>query len=203
MNFMKSTITKTTYRAIYKLLDLVSPVDFDCGILCGAACCLCDYEPEDIEYTAAGDENADKYMGLMLLPGEEKVFDKSDDEWISWGSLLAEDYDYPESWHGRVPFIQCRTVPLCRREKRPIQCRTFPLSPHIDEDGILHMIICADELPYECPLITDFVRLNDDFIKATYTCWKHLLRDSKILDLVMMDSEDRTYEEKPLVYLYP
>ena len=65
------------------------------------------------------------------------------------------------------------------------------------------MIICADELPYECPLITDFVRLNDDFIKATYTCWKHLLRDSKILDLVMMDSEDRTYEEKPLVYLYP
>ena len=42
---MKSTITKTTYQAIYRLLDRVSPVDFDCGILCGAACCLCDYEP--------------------------------------------------------------------------------------------------------------------------------------------------------------
>ena len=147
MNFMKSTITKTTYRAIYKLLDLVSPVDFDCGILCGAACCLCDYEPEDIEYTAAGDENADKYMGLMLLPGEEKVFDDSDDEWISWGSLLAEDYDYPESWHGRVPFIQCRTAPLCKRNKRPIQCRTFPLSPHIDEDGIFHIIVCVKQVP--------------------------------------------------------
>ena len=200
---MKSTISKTTYKAIYSLLDRVSPVDFDCGILCGAACCLCDYAPEDIEYNAAGDQNANEYMGLMLLPGEEKVFDKSDDEWIEWGFLLAEEYDYPDSWHGRVPFIQCRTAPLCKREKRPIQCRTFPLSPHIDDDGVLHMILCADELPYECPLITDFVRLNDDFIKATYTCWKHLLRDQKILDLVMMDSEDRTYEEKPLVYLYP
>ena len=71
MNFMKSTITKTTYQAIYRLLDRVSPVDFDCGILCGAACCLCDYIPEDIPYTADGDENADSYMGLMLLPGEE------------------------------------------------------------------------------------------------------------------------------------
>ena len=200
---MKSTISKTTYKAIYSLLDRVSPVDFDCGILCGAACCLCDYAPEDIEYNAAGDQNANEYMGLMLLPGEDKVFDKSDDEWIEWGFLLAEEYDYPDSWHGRVPFIQCRTAPLCKREKRPIQCRTFPLSPHIDDDGVLHMILCADELPYECPLITDFVRLNDDFIKATYTCWKHLLRDQKILDLVMMDSDDRIDDEKALVYLYP
>ncbi|MBE6028565.1 MAG: hypothetical protein E7226_00180 [Clostridiales bacterium] len=200
---MKSTISKTTYQAIYRLLDMVSPVDFDCGILCGAACCLCDYTPEDIEYNAAGDENADQYMGLMLLPGEEKVFDESDDEWIEWGSLRAEEYDYPDSWRGRVPFIQCRTAPLCKRNKRPIQCRTFPLSPHIDEDGIFHIILCADELPYECPLIRDFVRLNDDFIRATYTCWKHLIRDHKIMDLVLMDSEDRTYEEKPLVYLYP
>ena len=90
---MKSTITKTTYQAIYRLLDRVSPVDFDCGILCGAACCLCDYAPEEIEYHAEGDENADRYMGLMLLPGEEKVFDESDDDWIEWGSLLAEEYD--------------------------------------------------------------------------------------------------------------
>ena len=65
------------------------------------------------------------------------------------------------------------------------------------------MILCADELPYECPLISDSVALNEDFIKATYTCWKHLLRDPKILDLVMMDSEDRIDDQKPLVYLYP
>lgn len=200
---MKSSITKTTYLAIYRLLDRVSPVDYDCGSLCSAACCLCDYAPEDIEYHAPGDENADQYMGLMLLPGEEKVFDETDDEWIFWGSLLAEDYDYPDSWHGRVPFIQCRTAPSCKRNKRPIQCRTFPLSPHIDEDGIFHMILCADELPYTCPLISEEIALNDDFIKATYTCWKHLIRDPLILDLVMMDSEYRIEDGAPLTYLYP
>ena len=55
-----------------------------------------------MEYNAASDENADQYMGLMLLPGEEKVFDESDDEWIEWGSLLAEEYDYPDQ--GKVVY---------------------------------------------------------------------------------------------------
>ena len=36
---MKSTIKKSTYKAIYRLLDTVSPVDYDCGLLCGAVCC--------------------------------------------------------------------------------------------------------------------------------------------------------------------
>ena len=36
----KNIIPKKTYRAIYRLLDSVSPADFDCGQLCGAVCCL-------------------------------------------------------------------------------------------------------------------------------------------------------------------
>ena len=65
------------------------------------------------------------------------------------------------------------------------------------------MIISSDELPYACPLITDAAELNDDFIRATYTCWKHLLRDPHILDLVLLDSENRIEEEAPITYLYP
>ena len=184
---IKGTTRKRTYRAIYRLLDRVSPVPFDCGTICGSACC-----------TAVGEED----MGIYLLPGEEKIHDKHAD-WLTWNTQSTEEYDFPPSWHGKVNWIRCKEPPHCPREMRPIQCRTFPLSPHIDEDGIFHIILCADELPYECPLIRDFVRLNDDFIRATYTCWKHLIRDPKIMDLVLMDSEDRTYEEKPLVYLYP
>ena len=41
---MKSTIRKNTYKAIYRLLDRVSPVDYDCGTLCGAACCTCGHD---------------------------------------------------------------------------------------------------------------------------------------------------------------
>lgn len=43
---IKSTIRKRTYRAIYRLLDRVSPVDYDCGTLCGAACCMVESEPD-------------------------------------------------------------------------------------------------------------------------------------------------------------
>ena len=193
-------ISKRKYQAIYRLLDRVTPVDFDCGELCGAACCTCTYEPDDIEFNAAGDENADSYMGLYLLPGEEQVFERDPDapdtdcDWIDWGYLQAEDYEFPESWTGKVCFIQCKTSPICRRNKRPIQCRTFPLAPHIDEDGIFHMILHCDELPYECPLITGKFSLNERFVQATYTAWKHLLKDPLILDLVEMDSELRREE---------
>ena len=46
-----------------------------------------------------------------------------------------------EQWQGRVYFIQCKTAPYCPRKSRPIQCRTFPLAPHIDENGMFHMIM--------------------------------------------------------------
>lgn len=186
---MKSTISKRTYKAIYRLLDRVSPIDGDCGQFCGAACCTCTYEPDDMEFTAEGDENADSYMGIYLLPGEEKVHEQENSDWIEWGYIRAEDYEYPDSWHGKVSFIQCKTAPQCPRKSRPIQCRTFPLSPYFDENGIFHVIIYSDDLPYVCPLIEEGMKLNDDFIQATYTAWKHLIRDPHIFDLVEMDSE--------------
>lgn len=186
---MKSFISKRTYRAIYRLLDRVSPIDGDCGELCGAACCTCTYEPEDFEYTAESDENADNYMGIYLLPGEEKVHEQKDSDWIDWGFIKAEDYEFPDSWHGKVGFIQCKTAPACPRKSRPIQCRTFPLSPYFDEDRVFHVIINADDLPYVCPLIEGHVELNERFVQATYTAWKHLVRDPHIADLVEMDSE--------------
>ena len=52
---------------------------------------------------------------------------------------------------------------------RPFQCRTFPLTPHITEDGILTLIYNDEDLPYSCPLIDEEIPLNDDFVRATYT----------------------------------
>lgn len=197
---MISSVSERTYRAIYRLLDRVSPIDDDCGRLCGAKCCTCTYEPEDIDYHGEGDVNADGYMGLFLLPGEEKIHEGEED-WIDWGYIMAEDYCYPDSWEGKVYMIQCRTAPVCPREKRPIQCRTFPLAPHIDEDGVFHIILYCDELPYSCPLISDGIELNEDFIQATYTVWRHLLRDPRIFDLVEADSEDRLWEGRKIKVL--
>lgn len=169
----KNTIQKKTYQAIYRLLDRVSPIDGDCGMLCGAACCISE----------------DDDMGIYLLPGEEEVFDENDG-WLDWSTQNAEEYGFPDSWKGEISFIKCKTPPVCRREKRPIQCRTFPLMPYLTESGELQMLYNDNELPYLCPLIEEEIPLNDDFVKATHTVWGHLIEDPLIYDLVWMDSEE-------------
>ena len=166
---IKGTTRKRTFRAIYRLLNRVSPVPFDCGIICGAACC-----------TAAA---VDEEMGIFLLPGEEKVHDRHAD-WLTWDKLSTEEYEFPETWHGEVNFVRCKTPPHCPREVRPLQCRTFPLSPRIDEEGKLELIWCDAELPYCCPMIENETELDPRFVQATYTVWKHLIRDPLIYDLV-------------------
>lgn len=189
---MKSSIRKNTFKAIYRLLDRVSPVDFDCGRLCGSACCTCD-----------NGEGEDE-LGIYLLPGEEKLFTRHED-WLRWSVEKAEDYDFPESWHGNVFFVRCLTPPVCERHMRPIQCRTYPLAPHIDEDGTLRLILSTFDVPYECPLI-EAGRLDKDtidqrFIRATYTAWKHLIRDEYIYDLICQDSDDRVEDNADIVYI--
>lgn len=175
---MKSKTKKSTWKAIYRLLNMVSPVDYDCGKLCGAACCTCSGSLDDEE------------MGIYLYPGEEKVHSK-DEDWLDWTVEKAEDFDFPDSWSGNIYFVRCKTPPHCPRDIRPFQCRTYPLSPHLTEDGVLTLIYNDEELPYSCPLIEKRIELNDSFFKATYTVWKHLLRDPLIYDLVEMDSMAR------------
>ena len=177
---MKSIIKKRTWKAIYRLLDRVSPIERDCGLLCGAVCCTCG---------ESGDE-----LGIYLYPGEHKIHNKKDD-WLEWTVEAAEDYDFPDSWTGPVYFVKCKTPPVCPRKKRPFQCRTYPLAPYISEDGILEMVYNDEQLPYSCPLIDREIPLNDDFVKATYTVWSHLIRDPLIYDLVEMDSRARDEED--------
>ena len=116
---MKSTIKKRTWQAIYRLLDSVCPIDGDCGRLCGAACCT------------AGDTDGEE-LGIYLYPGEEKLHSRKDD-WLTWTVENAEDYEFPDSWRGNVYFVKCKTPPHCPRKERPLQCRTYPLSPYLDE----------------------------------------------------------------------
>ncbi len=187
---IKSILRKADYRAIYRFLDRVSPLPCDCGSLCGALCCG---TPEDSQW--------DEKMGIYLLPGEDKLHSKSDD-WLIWNEDSTEEYVFPPSWKGKVFFVKCKDAPKCPREKRPIQCRTFPLSPHFLDEGHLVLIWDTDPLPYFCPLIRDNAKLNRDFILATYTVWKHLVRDPLILDLIEMNSEEREKEGREIIPVY-
>ena len=82
---------------------------------------------------------------------------------------------------------------------RPLQCRFFPLAPHISSDGALHLILSPIELPYTCPLIEQKTELEPRFIKAVYTVWKHLLKDPLIFDLVEYDSAERDENQLNIV----
>ena len=178
---IKGKTRARTFRAIYRLLDRVSPVPFDCGRICGAVCCQSE----------EGDE-----MGLYLLPGEEKIHDRRDG-WLRWEKQSTDELDLPASWNGTVCFVRCQGPEHCRRALRPIQCRTFPLKPCLRREGEggddivyretgceLALIRNNDALPYSCPLIRAEAALDPAFIRATYTVWKHLMRDPLIYDLI-------------------
>ena len=130
---------------------------------------------------------------MYLLPGEEKLFTRKED-WLTWYIDAVEKYDFPESWTGQIYFVVCKTPPICVRELRPLQCRTYPLAPHISEDGVFSLVWNTETLPYICPLVADKPQLQESFIKATYTVWKRLITDPLIYDFVQLDSTYRGHD---------
>ena len=163
-------MTEERYRAVYEMLNQVEVLEEDCGKLCGCACC-----------TTEGEE-----MGIYLLPGEEALQKGSD--WLE----MAPDEE------GRY-FGKCKTPPLCPREMRPIQCRTFPLLPHLYEDGTVEMVYNDVDLPYRCPLIDDEIPLEDDFVEELQAAWELLVRDPRIREIVREDSIEREKSMKELM----
>ena len=169
---------KKSIERIYKRLDEVTPVDFDCGKLCGEVCCTHDSE-----------EYPNEDLVLYLLPGEELMYEDSDEFELYY--IDSSEIKYSHSWKGQIYLVKCINPPKCDRNIRPIQCRTFPLIPHLDKNGIFHLILDESEFPYTCPIVHDHIKLNDDFIKVTYEVWTMLIRNSLVYDLVDMDSRMR------------
>ncbi len=190
---MRSGLDAQTYRQIYERLDKVSPVPSDCGLLCGSACCL---------ISAPEEKGTEEELGMYLLPGEDAIHDK-EDPWLSWQADNAADYDFPASFQGIVWFVSCAGAKHCNRSMRPIQCRTFPLAPHLTRMGKLVMILHTDPLPYACPLITERMKLNEDFVRETYEVWKILIGDKRIRDLVRKDSRARRKEGRHPLQIWP
>lgn len=205
MKYLMDDINK--WLEIYEKLDQVSPEVFDCGMLCGSACCTgrnagCisksqfkkidwedkDYKPE-IEIPVSTSKSDGNNLGIYLFPGEHLVLDLMEDK--SWLRIELQDPKecrLPASWEYPVYFINCKNPPKCPRKWRPLQCRTFPLKPAFDETGVLEMIWENEELPYSCPLIEYNAPIHDDFYRVTYEVWSELVQDPRIFDLVMMES---------------
>ena len=169
---------KKSIKRIYKRLDEVSPVDFDCGTLCGEVCCVYD-----------ADESHAEELVLYLLPGEELMYENSDEFELYY--MDSSEIKYPHSWKDSIYLVKCKNPPKCDRSIRPIQCRTFPLVHNKSKNGEFHLVLDETEFPYICPIIRDHIKLNEDFINVTYEIWKKLITNPLVYDLVDMDSKDR------------
>lgn len=164
---------KVDYNYLYKVTDGVTPLEEDCGVLCGSVCCRPDHK---------------KSLGVYLFPGEEILF-PGDEPWFTREYHDPRAHGFPGNWREPVHFIKCRGP--CRREKRPLACRFFPLAPHLLREGTLFITFETARLPYRCPLIYKKIPLRQDFIDTVALSWRLLLEDERVMSLVKEDSMER------------
>ena len=166
------------YQEIYEMFDQTAALSYDCGSLCNSICCRADAFP-------------DANLFLYIFPGEEALHDRSD-PWLSWEVQRTEEHYIPRSWGETFLAVRCHGPEHCRRNLRPIQCRSFPLEPHLNQDGQLVLIYCNFTIPYRCPIMDRKLPLSPDYLRTVYAAWEKLIRDPLIYDYVREVSELRT-----------
>jgi len=165
-----------------QILSDVTPLAFDCGTLCGQKCCR-DFAPGE---------------GVYLIPGELALFDGTED-WTRWTFHATDDYDFAPTWqhHRQIPFLSCSH--LCQREKRPFECRTYPLLPYLDDHGAIEMRYSpwAEGI---CPLTERYAlgELQPGFVAAAQQAWTVLMQDPEMLDHVRwLSAQLKAWAELP------
>ena len=176
-SYTSSVPPASVYRRIYEITGNESAIEGDCGKICGSVCCRCE--------TYDGDE-----AYIYMLPHEEEAF-RGCDTSLYYTKTDAKEHDLPASWGKTVTIATCPGPSECDRRYRPIQCRTYPLLPHINARGELELIYSDAATPYTCPLIYEKRELTDGFVAATYEAWSILVGYDRIRDLVLYDSQKR------------
>lgn len=150
---------KRLYNKVLKKLGNVTPLQFDCGKLCGAKCC-------------SGTEND----GMLLFPGEEYLY--HDKDWCS-----VKDTHITLSDGYVVKLLVCNGK--CPRDERPLSCRIFPLMPYINEQGRVDFRIDLRGLGI-CPLAqnTEEHPIQDEFVDGLYKAFPPLLKDEKVVEFI-------------------
>lgn len=129
---------KEYYEKIYNMLDEVTPLSKDCGVLCDKACCKEEDEP----------------AGMFVFPFEEELLKDA-----SFGYMEESNCEYGEEKTAKIFYC---TKP-CNRSQRPLSCRIFPLTPY-RKNGRIKLIMnpAAKKM---CPLARSLhpSQLEEDF----------------------------------------
>lgn len=150
---------------IYNLID-VTPIEKDCGILCNHACCDSEVSGEN---------------GMLLFPGEEKLFCNDD-------KFKLYDTEFVLRDGFVVKLLVCNGE--CDRKLRPISCRIFPLIAitygnefelALDNRG---RGLCPLVLPEVCEYITD------EFYEYVEEIYNILFQDEHCIELIHLLSDE-------------
>lgn len=155
-------------------------VNGNCGELCGYHCCR--------------SHEADENLGMYLIPYEYEVVQSRLD--IEYEVHSSYTYDLPRPLK-RQYYVFCHNNSGCLRKMRPLQCRTYPLEPHLNGD-ILQLVIEKDQL-HACPLIDQQQIWRPEFVKGVYEAWQLLLEEDKIKTYIISLSETRIESDNILV----
>lgn len=139
------------YCELYQQLEHVTPLRFDCGRLCGGACCRSDPEQP----------------GMYLFPGEEAMFSGKAGFTVT-GAVLPG--------YGPVPLLACEGA--CTRSERPLSCRVFPLAPALASDKL--SLRPDPRGRRACPLCRGGVEaLSGEFVSAVRAVFAALSENSR------------------------
>lgn len=152
------------YIPIYEMLENVTPLKKDCGILCGGICC----------------KDGDEKTGMLLFPHEEKM-------------LLNEDYEIEKSnceygENKTADILFCDGT--CNRKFRPLACRIFPLVPY-KKDGEELKLIMNPLAKHMCPLARslEIEQLEPEFVNNVYRAMNRILKLKDGEDYIKMLTE--------------
>lgn len=159
---------KKFYSRIYKLLENVTPLKKDCGVLCDGLCCKdIDGEPS----------------GMLLFPHEEEMLTNAD-----FGEIIESNCEYGEEGISKL-FI-CKGK--CDRALRPLACRIFPLLPYRHKlEGKKMKIIMDKRAKGMCPLARSLEpeQLEPLFVENVTKVCIEILRLSDGADYIDMLSD--------------
>ncbi|MEW9121821.1 MAG: hypothetical protein AB2421_03840 [Thermotaleaceae bacterium] len=159
----------------------------DCGFLCNSHCCR--------NKTETGE-----YIGIYLMPYEyESVYQGTPlEKRLNVEKHSSKIYYIPP----KIKFLyyfHCDKEAGCFREKRPIQCRTYPFEPHI-EKGKLSLVVEKEQI-HCCPLLGRIKDLRKEFIKGVYKGWETLIQIGEVQSLIEYDSQERQRQKNIQHYI--
>lgn len=148
------------FSKVYRILERVTPLESDCGLLCNKACC----------------DGGDEDFGMYLFPGEELLLADLSYFRIEVTDIQLENGNY-------VLLANCDGK--CDRRFRPLSCRIFPLTPYLNYQQTLtiDLDIRAKGI---CPLVNPkkALSLRTDFIRAVRQSIRILAKDPDILSFI-------------------